>query len=251
VYSTNEVSFAPNVYLPQVETVSAKPINDTSAYLIGNIVDAGDPEYTERGFLYATIQYPTLEDAGVTKVVVTKTSSTQFEKQVSIIGLSQTIYYVRAYAKSSEGVSYGAMAKLATSEYLDYTQLPTFRHENSTYRVAPEFDVERIDWYQATSLCENLVYGGYSDWLVPTKAELITMYVNRAEIGGFMDEYVSIATTYGHSYWSSTSDSSDRYAWLLYWSSGNPYEHDKDNSSDCSFYSKCYLYRVRCVRKEN
>lgn len=244
VYSTNEVSFAPNVYLPQVETVSAKPVNDTSIYLIGNIVDAGDPEYTERGFIYATIQYPTLDDANVTKVVITKTSSTRFEKQVNINGLSQNMFYVRAYAESSEGVSYGKVIELATPEYLEYSVLPTFKHEGNKYRVHPGFNISSMDWFQAISMCENLTYGGFSDWILPSVYELMTMYANQAQIGRF---YHSV-------YWSSTIDDNPDYAWVVFFSSS--YEYSSGSTSPLlkftsSMYTDHWSLNARCVRKED
>ena len=237
---------------PQVTTVSVDVKTNTSAYFIGNITNVGDPEYTERGFIYAKIQYPTLDDASVTKVTVAKTSSAQFEKQVTITDLDQTVFYVRAYAKSSAGVSYGAIVKLDASKYLEYIQLPTFMHDNATYRVAPEFDIKYIDWYQATSMCENLIHGGYSDWVVPTKEELNTMYIHRAKIGGFKNTYSSSSGTYYYVYWSST-ESGSGYAWQQDWDDGDQSTEGKGTAFNSYYYSgnRYVYYRVRCVRREN
>jgi hypothetical protein len=235
---------------PEVTTVSVDVKTNTSAYFIGKITNVGDPEYTERGFIYAKIQNPTLDDASVTKVTVAKTSSAQFEKQVTITDLDQTVFYVRAYAKSSAGVSYGAIVKLDASKYLEYIQLPTFMHDNATYRVAPEFDIKCIDWYQATSMCENLIHGGYSDWVVPTKEELNTMYINRAKIGGFKNTSYSSSTTY-YAYWSSTETENSIYAWIQFWDNGSQ-STDKKEKQYYSFSNYTYAYyRVRCVRREN
>ena len=236
---------------PEVTTVSVDVKTNTSAYFIGKITNVGDPEYTERGFIYAKIQNPTLDDASVTKVTVAKTSSAQFEKQVTITDLDQTVFYVRAYAKSSAGVSYGAIVKLDASKYLEYIQLPTFMHDNATYRVAPEFDIKYIDWYQATSMCENLIHGGYSDWVVPTKEELNTMYINRANIGGFKNTSYSGSTTYYYAYWSSTETENSIYAWIQFWDNGS---QSTDKKEDKYYYYSTYsyaYYRVRCVRREN
>ena len=238
VYSTNEVSFVPNVYLPQVETISAKAIDNTSAYLIGKVVDGGDPEYTERGFLYATIQYPTLDDASVTKVVVAKTSSIQYEKQVTISGLNSGIFYVRAYARSSEGVSYGAIVELATSEYLEYSQLPTFIHNGYTYRVHPDL-VSKMRWQQAMDACDNLTYGGYSDWVLPSKNVLNTMYIHKNEIGGF-EEVDAVWSNY----WSST-EYNNTVAWYQNFYNGKQGTQSKESNEYFS------LQSVRCIRKEN
>ena len=224
-----EVTADFSAILPQVTTVSVEVKDNTTAYFIGKITNAGDPEYTERGFIYGTIQNPMIDDTEVTKVTVTKTSSAQFEKQVTISGLSHTIYYVRAYAKSSAGVSYGAIIQVAASEYLDYIQLPTFIHNSYTYRVHPDLG-SNMTWQQAMDACDNLSYGGYSDWVLPSKAVLNTMYIHKNEIGGFSSTY----------YWSSTESSSSGYAWYQNFSSGSQ-----------STYSKYDTNRVRCVRREN
>ena len=67
---------------PQVTTVSVEFKSNTSAYFIGKITNVGDPEYTERGFIYGTMQTPMIDDDAVTKVVVAKNTSAQFEKQI-------------------------------------------------------------------------------------------------------------------------------------------------------------------------
>ncbi len=46
----------------------------------------------------------------------------------------------------------------------------------------------------AAKLCADLVLGGYSDWFLPSFAELRKLYINRSSIGGFSSE----------NYWSSS-----------------------------------------------
>ena len=214
---------------PEVTTVSVEVKSSTSAYFIGKITNAGDPEYTERGFIYAKIQNPTLDDASVTKVTVAKTSSAQFEKQVTISGLSQGTFYVRAYARSSAGISYGTTIKLEHPDYAAYIALPTFIHNSYTYRVHPDLG-SNMTWQQALDACNNLTYGGYSDWILPSKDVLNTMYIHKNEIGGFTSAV----------YWSSTAYSNTRDAW---------YQNFSNGAQD--WWSKSNTYRVRCVRKEN
>ena len=50
----------------------------------------------------------------------------------------------------------------------------------------------------AASICNNLVFGGYTDWYLPSYDELEKLYVNRALIGGFNNA----------NYWSSSQGSS-------------------------------------------
>ena len=223
----SEVTLDFNAIMPEVTTISATVQDAEHIYLIGNIVAVGDPEYTERGFIYGTIQNPMIDDTEATIVSVAKTSSTQFEKQVTITGLSHTIYYVRAYAKSSAGVSYGTTLKLEHPDYAAYIVLPTFIHNNETYRVHPKFS-HTMDWYQAMSTCDNLTYGGYSDWILPSKEVLNTMYIHQSEMGSFSNYH-----------WSST-EYNNGSAWYQSFYYGSQ-EHD---------YKSDYNH-VRCVRKEN
>lgn len=84
-----------------------------------------------------------------------------------------------------------------------------------------------VDWSSAKSLCKNSVVGGYTDWRLPTKAELAMLYQNKNVIGGFSKTR----------YWSSTEYVNDLNAWSLDFSSGHLSGTDKD-----------YEYRVRAVR---
>lgn len=239
--------------MPEVTTVSVEVKDNTTAYFIGKITNVGDPEYTERGFIYGTMQTPMLDDADVTTIVVAKNSSNQFEKQVTINKLSQNVFYVRAYAKSDMGVSYGEVLK-TNPESIRYLSLPTFMHGNATYRVYPELDVEYVDWYQAISTCESLVYGGYADWVVPTKEELNSMYVNRTEIGGFRTKGTEVINhydfTYTYWYWSSTEYDTNK-AWMQNWTNGYQTMCGKGIATEKTYAYQYDHHIVRCIRKEN
>ena len=214
--------------MPEVETVSAEVLNSSSVYLIGKITKDGDPKYTERGFIYGTMHTPTYDDSEVTKVVVENTSSTQFEKEVSISGLKNAIYYIRAYAKNSEGVSYGEVVE-TDPEYIGYNTLPTFLHAGNIYRVYPDFE-SSMTRDQAKSSCNNLTYGGYSDWFMPKKEELNTMYLNKDVIGSF--KY--------RDYWSSSPSPVSSYYYYVQ----DFYTGEQQILSQDSYYG------VRCVRVE-
>ena len=224
----SEVTLDFNAVLPEVTTVSVEVQDNTTAYFIGKITDVGDPEYTERGFIYGKMQNPMLDDEAVTTVIVAKNSSDQFEKQVTIIGLDKGVFYVRAYVKSNAGVSYGTIHKLEHPDYAAYMALPTFTYNDYVYRVHPGFSDEQ-DWYKAISSCDNLTYGGYSDWVLPTKSILQYMATISEDIGNWIFIF----------YWSSTSiDSEDAWA-IRIW---DVEDWDQDKFVD---------YGVRCIRKEH
>ena len=82
----------------------------------------------------------------------------------------------------------------------------------------------------AARLCGDLVLGGYSDWYLPSRDELIKLRTNREAIGGFADNF----------YWSST-EFNNLYAWgqIFY----NGYEGYLNKN-----YAYFYASNVRAVR---
>lgn len=228
----NEVVADFNAILPEVETTSVTLMSETKAYFIGKILKSGDPTYTERGFIYGTMQNPTIDDISVTKVVASNTTSNQFEKEVVNVNFAHGKYYVRAYAKSSAGVVYGKIITMQDPEYADYLALPTFIYSGKTYHVYP--DMGGLEWSTAISACESLTYAGYDDWYLPSKNELNAMYINKAEIGGFSSTR----------YWSSTEYSSSD-AWYQHFGSGYQSTFPKSGT-----YYESGAYRVRCVRRD-
>ena len=227
----SEVTLDFNAVMPEVTIVSVEVQDATTAYFIGKITNVGDPEYTERGFIYGTMQTPMIDDADVTTIVVSKNSSNQFEKQVKISGLDKSTFYVRAYAKSSVGVSYGTILKLEHPDHAAYIALPTFTHNSYTYRVYPELN-SLMDWEQAVDACDNLTGAGYSDWILPSREELRSMYIYNNEIGGFNKQINAF-------YWSSTEYYPYNQAYGINFING---------TEEIEAISK--KYRVRCIRKE-
>ena len=253
-YSVNEVAFIPDVSLPKVETVTVDVIDATTIKFIGNILDAGDPEYTERGFIYASSN-TTLDEANAIKVGVPKTSSMQFEKQITIEDLGKKTYYVCAYSKNSIGIVYGKTLNV-DPEQVAYALLPTFIYNNTTYRVYPELgDINyRKDWYEAKSVCENITYGGYDDWILPSIDVLSTMYFHKKQIGLWTSKWHTPPASYYtyFRYWSSTEyEYSSGYAYQYsFYSDGERRRAEKSDDSYDLGKDDVY-YRVRCVRKEN
>ncbi len=105
VYGT-EVSADFSAIMPIVNTnaVTSIDIAAGTATLNGSIESIGDPAYTERGFVYGTVHNPTVEDD--TKKVAAGTGTGDFSANASGLVLNN-VYYIRAYAKNVQGVSYG------------------------------------------------------------------------------------------------------------------------------------------------
>ena len=94
--------------VPVVTTLAVTNIAINSATLNGRIDFAGDPTFTERGFIYSTTnQNPTMGDVGstATKIVVSGTG-TDFSANLSELP-NVTFFHVRAFATNSAGTVYG------------------------------------------------------------------------------------------------------------------------------------------------
>jgi hypothetical protein len=85
-----------------------------------------------------------------------------------------------------------------------------------------------IQPHPAAITCNDLVYGGYSDWYLPAEDELNVLYTNKSAIGGFGPQL----------YWSSTEDPSPVGARNIRFSNG-----------DVGASSKYEAQGVRCVRR--
>ena len=83
--------------------------------------------------------------------------------------------------------------------------------------------------HQAAQYCTDLVIHGHSDWYLPARNELGTMYTNEVAIANF--------DTSGTFYWSST-ESGSTFARPRRFSDGNE-----------NVLNKNFLYFVRCARR--
>lgn len=117
-----------NRQLPTLNTLEATNITSNSAKFNGTITNAGQPSYTERGFVYSTSTMPTIETA-IAKLTAAVNSTTNFSANVTGLQINRT-YYVRAYAKNSKGTAY------STNEYVFQTivGMPQVTTQTSTNR---------------------------------------------------------------------------------------------------------------------
>lgn len=117
--SYGEVLTMRTVEHPMLATVTTDEVSDitiNTAVCGGNVLDDGYAEITERGICYSTHQEPTVFDYKVAG------GSGLGLFQCRMSGLEMlTTYYVRAYAKNSEGYAYGNEVSFVTA---DETYLP-------------------------------------------------------------------------------------------------------------------------------
>ena len=103
------------------------------------------------------------------------------------------------------------------------------KEENKAH--ADGYDYQKVqDWQGAKAYCSNLNLEGHSDWHLPSKSELKTLFETRAQL-------VNIVT---ERYWSSTVPTLDTTdAWSVRFDDGNT-----------NYYNKDSFYYTRCVRDE-
>lgn len=96
--------------IPSVTTNPVTIFDDTSAVVSGTVTSDGGATVTERGIAINITHNPTIDAVGIALGAGTGAFSEIFE------GLDpNTTYYIRAYAKNSEGVGYGAEQSFTTT----------------------------------------------------------------------------------------------------------------------------------------
>ncbi len=109
VYSKDEVSLILNSTTPEIQTLSVTGINieNGSAIFNGTILSGGEPEYSEKGFVYSKLQNPTINDS---KISILGKGIGEYSANVN--GLQEGYeYYTRAYVMHLENVIYGDNVK--------------------------------------------------------------------------------------------------------------------------------------------
>jgi hypothetical protein len=96
--------------LPEISTGGITGITGSTANAAGVLVNNGNPDVTEKGFVYATSQNPTTAN---NKVVVAGAAEGAFSAVLN--GLTpSTTYYVRAFATNAYGTVYGSQVSFGT-----------------------------------------------------------------------------------------------------------------------------------------
>ncbi len=217
-YSATNIIVSTKAILPQVTTQEPLYVDVSAgvATLRGTIVNAGEPTYTERGFVYSTMHNPTIYD---NKIIANGTGvATSFSTYTTELPKGKTCY-IRAYAINRGGTIYGEEVEIV----VPWIEL------SSIGIAVQKTDVGSGSWATINGMCENSIVGGFSDWRLPTKDELLTLYANKSVIGQFGNIH----------YWSSSNGENGSY-----------YNVNFKNGSLSPYYSTAASYypRGRCVR---
>ena len=251
---------------PKIKTSEVTEIDSTSAICGGNVLTNGGIPILAKGMCWSTDPSPTINDyftndgSGLGVFTSTMTGLYPF-----------TSYYCRSYATTSEGTTYGnafsfktVVSKLYIGMqykggilfYLSPNKpgggLIVISDDLSTSYAwgchgvnvpgatntgvgsgipNTEAIINACSGQSAAKLCDDLVYGTYSDWYLPSMEELAIMYngIKVSDLEKFSSGY----------YWSSNqkdANTSYRYGFL----GGNTGEADKST-----------MQYVRAIRKFN
>ncbi len=101
------------IVIPTVNTVEVSDVTAVSATCVCNVSNNGGAEITDRGACWGLEPNPSLSDSHASAGTGTGSYS------VSLTGLlSNTVYYVRAYATNSQGTAYGEVFSFVTANGL-------------------------------------------------------------------------------------------------------------------------------------
>jgi len=201
----------------KVKTSNATEITKQSAKLHGEVKIAltgtqTQPDITSRGFLIEANNYNenVSEKGGESSFSIEVNSlkpNTKYRVQAFItinyrydrysyddfLGSTQTFYGNTIEFTTKDGV-----VDEGDGDNTQYINLPNLGI------AVQKVDLGSGDWETAKTMCRSSRVGSFSDWRLPTKAELLVLYGQKVTIGGFSNT----------NYWSSTEDSA---GWLSYY----------------------------------
>lgn len=168
------------------------------------------------GILFTTVSYAQKVTQSVNGAIIDASAipHTTVKKAISTDGTNNTM-----------GSNTAANIGSSDSDAKVYVKFEVYKSDNST----------GSNWLAAVNLCKNLTVGS-GDWRLPTRRELMLMWVLKPELEKIGD-FVSFSTTL-EPYWSATEYSPDD-SWYVTFANGKTY-HDKKTYS--------YYRGVRCVR---
>ena len=240
VYSVTTGNGLPSV----TTTVIGENVTSSSAIGGGNVTDDGGYSVTARGVCWSTLPNPTIADSKT----INGSGKGYFSSNITGIDLTgSNTYYVRAYATNVNGTMYGQTVTIS-KDNLDYANLPSVQYGGYTYRLYP--DMGKMTWSAANSACENLNYGGYSDWYLPTQEELPNL-IQIQTVGWMFDGTTNAYGDFMTTYWSSTPVDADydMFYYILITVNTSGTNFNAQANYQYKDYDNDALHRVRPVRK--
>lgn len=153
------------------------------------------------------------------------TASKKVERLTPVLKTGQTT----SYAANDDGAYQSGVTR-------SYTRANDIVTDNVTGLMwQDDTTPSAMTWDSAINYCEDLTLGGYNDWRLPSRAELLTI-VDRSRVYPSIDSaFLNVIPDY---YWSFVSYTADvHYIWGVLFEDGGT-----------SYRSKTYDYYVRCVR---
>ncbi len=96
-----------------LNTLKVSDIKSTSAVLNGEVVNEGNPKYTELGFVCSESENPTVESTS--KITTSLSSGSRFSYKLSNLEAEKS-YYVRTFCVQNDVVIYGNSVSFTTSQ---------------------------------------------------------------------------------------------------------------------------------------
>jgi uncharacterized protein (TIGR02145 family) len=162
----NRVTFTVGPALPAIVTTELlTPTTSSTITVGGNVISAGDALVTGRGFCYATHEFPDINDN-----VRSHGSGLGYYTDTLTDLVDGTIYYIRAYATTSIGTSYGNQVADTTIPIIVSNDL--MDHDDNIYTTIRVGDYE---WCVQNFKCEKYAngelipyLGQYDEWIGDT-----------------------------------------------------------------------------------
>lgn len=114
-------------------------------------------ETLSSGICWSTSSNPTINDYAAYSSL-----NTTADVMMTNLDFSKESYYVRAFAKNANGISYSEILELPVNNPYN---LPTFKSGGNTYSYKY---MGKANWFTAYSTCKNLVFV-FDDWTLPNR----------------------------------------------------------------------------------
>ena len=220
-----------------VTTLPVSNIGKNYATFNGSITSPGNPQYTEKGFVYSTSTNPTLNNT--IKTISVNNNSQNFSAYVDEVELG-TKYYVRAYARHPLYIVYGDEVVFEPNDGY-------YKYGNLYVQIT---DIGQGGFITMQQACENSTVGGLN-WRLPTLSELAYMYQNREVIGNFRDAIYWSSEVSSRSEWTGTAGHPYTYYYTVYYYSflyGTSGSVTKTTTNGSEVLWPTNSYYARCVR---